>query len=59
MEVVATPIACEKTIDEVVNKLNELVPQVCAHQLQKGNMGDVYELEEEILEGEKLGLLFK
>ena len=58
MEVVATPIACEKTIDEVVSKLNELVPQVCAHQLQKGNMGDIYDITETIETGEKLGLKF-
>jgi hypothetical protein len=59
MEIVATPIAVEDSVSGVVSKLESLLSEVEAHQLQKGNMGDVFDLEKEIKEGELLGLKFQ
>ena len=45
-------------VKEVIDKLESLLPEVEAHQLQKGNMGDIFDIQSEIEEGEKLGLKF-
>lgn len=59
MAVVASPISIGDSVEDVINKLIENVEGVNAHQLQKGNIGDIYGLEGEIEEGEKVGLNFK